>query len=135
MDLHEKMWDTIRNQDFEALRALYHPDFIYAGPDGQERKGADASIAVAQTYMNAFPDLSFEFRHKYASGEDVAIIELAFRGTHQGELEGMSPTGRQIEGVLCNVIDVRDGKIYRERSYFDELAILSQLGVSPQAGK
>jgi ketosteroid isomerase-like protein len=33
------------------------------------------------------------------------------------------------------VIDVRDGKIYREREYFDNLALLSQLGLSPQAGK
>lgn len=134
-DLQEKMWDTIRNQDFEALRALYHPDYTYTGTDGQEHKSADAGIAVAQTYMSAFPDMSFEFRHRYASGDDVSIMEVAFRGTHQGELEGIPPTGRQIEGFACNVIEVRDGKIYRERDYFDNLAILSQLGVSPQAGK
>jgi predicted ester cyclase len=129
------MWDTIRNQDLEELRALYHPDYTHTGTDGQERKGADAGIAIAQTYTSAFPDMSFEFRHKYAYGDDVSIIELAFRGTHQGELEGISPTGRQVEGVACNVIEVRDGKIYRERDYFDNLAILSQLDVSPQAGK
>jgi steroid delta-isomerase-like uncharacterized protein len=134
-DLQEKMWDTVRNQDFEALRALYHPDYSYTGPDGQEHKGADAGIAVAQMYMSAFPDMSFEFRRKYACGEDVSITEVTVRGTHQGELQGISPTGRQIEGFLCNIIDVRDGKIYRERDYYDNMALLSQLGVSPQAGK
>jgi hypothetical protein len=84
------MWDTVRNQDFEALRALYHPDYSYTGPDGQKRKGADAGVAVARTYTSAFPDMSFEFRHKYACGEDVSIMEVTVRGTHQGEL-GVSP--------------------------------------------
>jgi predicted ester cyclase len=82
------------------------------------------ALLSLKTYTSAFPDVSFEFRHKYACGEDVSIMEVTVRGTHQGELEGIPPTGRQIEGFLCKVIDVRDGKIYRVREYFDNLALL-----------
>jgi len=35
---------------------------------------------------------------------------------------------------ICNVIELRDGKVYREREYMDMLAIMSQLGV-PVAGQ
>lgn len=31
---------------------------------------------------------------------------------------------------ICNVIESRDGKIYREREYFDMANILAQLGVT-----
>jgi predicted ester cyclase len=134
-DLYEKMWDTVRIRTSKRSERSTTLITAIRGADGQERKGADAGIAVTQTYTSTFPDTSFAFRHKYACGEDVSIMEVTVRGTHQGELEGIPPTGRQIEGFLCNVIDVRDGKIYREREYFDNLALLSQLGVSPQAGK
>jgi len=134
-DLHQQMWDAVNSRDFAALRALYHPDYAYTGTDGQEHKGAEAGVAVAQTYTSAFPDLSLEVRRRYDCGGDVSIMELAGRGTHQGELEGIAPTGRPAEAFNCNIIEVRDGKIYRERDYFDRLALLEQLGIAPEAGK
>jgi steroid delta-isomerase-like uncharacterized protein len=129
------MWDAVNNKDFEGLRSLYHSDYTYTGTDGQEHKGAEAGVAVAQTYTSAFPDLSFEVRRQYDCGAGVSITEVTGRGTHQGELEGIAPTGRQVEGFACNIIEVRDGKIYRERDYFDRLALLEQLGIAPEAGK
>jgi limonene-1,2-epoxide hydrolase len=32
---------------------------------------------------------------------------------------------------VCNVLEVRDGKIYREREYMDMATMMVQLGVMP----
>lgn len=129
--LHLEMFDALSNRDLEAMRALYHPDYTYMDGDGREQKGADAGIAVAEKYLAAFPDLTMDIRHHHSCGADVSVLEVTARGTHRGELEGMAPTGRAVEVVICNVIEARDGRILREREYSDTMSLLVQLGVVP----
>ncbi|KAA0233539.1 MAG: Aklanonic acid methyl ester cyclase DnrD [Acidimicrobiales bacterium] len=128
-ELHRQMLDAVLDRDFDKLRDLCHADYVYAGGDGVEQKGADAGVAVAETYSTAFPDLSFEIRSQYEFDGDVSVLELTARGTHEAELEGIPPTGRRVEVVVCNIIEIQDGKIYREREYFDGLSLMQQLGV------
>lgn len=127
--VHLAMLDVIRNKDLDGLRDLYHPDYTYTGGDGVEHKGADAGIEVAATYLGAFPDLAFSVRHQFAQG-NTSIIEFSARGTHRGELQGIPPTGRKVDVVVCNIVEVEDGKIYREREYFDPTSMMQQLGVT-----
>ena len=42
-------------------------------------------------------------------------------------------TGRSVTLQLCDVHDIRDGKIRRVNSYFDSASLLQQLGVMPEA--
>lgn len=44
-------------------------------------------------------------------------------------MDGIPSTGRRIEIPYCNVIETKDGKIVRERDYWDNQALLRQLGV------
>ena len=127
--LHREMFEVAFARDFEGLRRFYHPDYVYMDGSGVEQPGADAGVAVAETYMTAFPDVTFELRHQYAPSDDVSIIEFTARGTHQAPLDDIPATGKHVTINVCNVIEVRDGKIHREREYYDTLAILQQLGV------
>ncbi|MGH9030665.1 MAG: ester cyclase [Acidimicrobiia bacterium] len=129
--LHRDMFDAVVKRDWEGLRALYHADYSYMDGTGVETKGAEAGLAVAQGYTTAFPDLTFEIRNQYTDGPDISIVEFTARGTHQAELDGIAATGKSVEIFVCNVIVAQDGKILREREYFDNLAILQQLGVAP----
>jgi len=132
-DLHEKMFDAIRNRDLDGLRRLYHPDCVYQGPDGQELKGPDGPVSVAQMYLTAFPDMTIEIRGTNAAGENGSVLEFTAHGTHQGELQGIPPTGKKATVLVCNVIEVRDGKVYQEREYYDTMSMLQQLGVVPES--
>ena len=127
--LHLDMLDAVRGRDFDRLRALYHPDYVYMSGDGIEQKGADAGVAVAQTYLKAFPDMDMELRHQFVAGPGASVLELTARGTHQEELDGIPATGRAVEIVVCNVIEVQDGLIVREREYYDGVSLLRQLGI------
>ena len=131
--LHRQMLDAVTRRDYEALRRLLSDDYTYMAGDGKELAGPDVGVAVPQAFVAAVPDLTFEVRGAYPCGEDVSVIEVTVRGTHQAELEGIPATGRSIEVPVCNVIEARDGRVVREREYYDAMAIMQQLGVVPEA--
>jgi steroid delta-isomerase-like uncharacterized protein len=79
-------------------------------------------------YATAFPDGKVEITNVYVQG-NTAIAEFVARGTHGGELLGIPATGRRVEIHICNLIEVRDGKAYREREYMDMASMLAQIGV------
>ena len=128
--IHREMYDAWNRRDFEAIRALLHPGYTYTGGDGKEMTGGpDMGIAVAQMYAAAFPDGKIELKQISIAG-DLSVTEFVARGTHGGPLMDIPPTGRPVAIHVCNVVEVRDGKIYREREYMDMLSMLTQLGVA-----
>jgi len=128
-ELHRAVYEAVPARDFDRLREIYHPDCRYTGGDGVEHRGVDAVLEVVGTFTSAFPDLTIEIREHHLPSESVSIVEYTFSGTHRGELEGIPATGRTIEVVACSVVEVRDGRIHRERDYYDTLTLMEQLGV------
>ena len=98
--MHQYM-EAVSRRDFAKVRQLFHPQYSYTGGDGQRKEGAEAGIAVAETYTGAFPDLKFEVKRMHAVGDDVLVTEFVVRATHQGELMGIPPTGRKVEIHIC----------------------------------
>lgn len=126
--LHQEMWDCVQSQDWERLRELFHPDYRYTDVDGSGG-GADEAVAMAKGYTDAFPDLAIDIRSQIVSG-DKSCFEVTIRGTHTGPLQDIPATGMAVTVPGCNVIEVKDGLIYREADYFDTMTLLKQLGVS-----
>lgn len=118
-------------RDFSRCRELYHPQYSYTGGDGQEQKGPDAGMEILHMFANAFPDGKLDIQRTHAVGPDMAVVEFIGRGTHNGDLMGIAPTGRKITMPVCDVIELRDGKIYAEREYMDMMHMMQQLGVAP----
>ena len=131
--IHREMMDAWNNRDFSRMRGLLHPEYTYTGGDGKELRGPEAGIDVAQMYANAFPDGRVEVARVHVAG-DTAVAEMVARGTHGGDLLGIAPTGKKVEIRICNVMELRDGKVYREREYFDVMTMLVQLGVVTPPG-
>ena len=125
--------DAVTRHDFGAIRQLLHPQYSYTGSNGQRQEGPEAAVAMARTYTAAFPDLQFDVQAAHDVGDSLAVTEFIIRATHQGELMGIAPTGRSVVIPVCNVIEVREGKIYAEREYFDFAHVLQQLGAAAGA--
>jgi steroid delta-isomerase-like uncharacterized protein len=132
-DMQREMLEAWNSRDFDKMRSMAPPQYTYMGADGKEYVGPDAGIEIARMYAAAFPDGRIEVRRIHTAG-DVSIAECVARGTHKGELMGVAPTGKPVEILLCNVMEVRGGKIYREREYMDMLALLSQIGAVTAPG-
>ena len=54
------------------------------------------------------------------------------RGTQQGELIGIAPTGKSVELTGIGVQRVSGGKLVEEWGEWDQLGMMRQLGVIPE---
>src|SRR2546423_941694 len=81
-------------------------------------------------YRGAVPDACWTVEQQVAEG-DTVVTRFTARGTQQGALLGLAPTGRPmvVPGLLIS--RCRDGKIAVEWAQADLLGLLQQLGVMP----
>src|SRR5829696_9507185 len=96
---NEEVWGR---GDEVALEELLAPDFVdHDALPGQspDREGHRQILAA---FRSAFPDLHVTTEDVVAEGEKV-VSRWTARGTHQGELMGIAPTGN---GVTIKGIDV-----------------------------
>ena len=96
--------------------------------------GLEALKHLITLYRTAFPDLYATIEDQIAEGDKV-VNRLTIRGTHQGDLMGISPTGKQISvtGIVISRFD--HGKIVEGWSNIDTLGLFQQLGVIPAPGQ
>jgi predicted ester cyclase len=69
-----------------------------------------------------------------AEGDRVAA-RVRFRGTHQGKLESIAPTGRRVESTGIIISRIEGGKIAEDWANFDDLGLMRQLGAIPELGE
>lgn len=79
-----------------------------------------------------YPDFRLEVTETVAEGDRIAS-HWTCTGTHQGEFQGIAPTGKRITISGVALARLENGKIADERVYFDRLTMLEQLGVFPNA--
>jgi predicted ester cyclase len=65
-----------------------------------------------------------------AEGDKVAV-HARFEGTHQGELMGIPPTGKEVSVPFIITYRIAEGKIVQHWMSFDRMALMEQLGVAP----
>jgi steroid delta-isomerase-like uncharacterized protein len=126
---HEEIWNSQGNLD--AADEIYAPDYIGHDPTlPEDIRGVEAAREFAAMYRSAFPDLEFIIEDQIAEGDKVAT-RLTVRGTHQGELEGIAPTGNEVEikGIVFSRI--AEGKIAEDWGVFDILGLMQQIGAIP----
>ena len=84
-------------------------------------------------YRTAMPDLEVVVEDAFGSGDRVCTRWTA-RGTNDGELMGMPPTGKRVE-ITGNSIDRfdADGKVVETWDQWDNAGFMTQLGLTPEA--
>ena len=127
-NVHAELKAAFNARDYAKFGSLLHPEYSYMGGDGQVHAGGPSvGVGIAQMYAAAFPDAKLEVLTVLASGNSAAA-EYRATGTHQGDLFGILPSGKSIDLQIANLIELRDGLIYREREYIDMNAMFTQIG-------
>jgi ketosteroid isomerase-like protein len=115
-------------------KAPYAEDAETSDPSGKF-KGKKQIVDSFKVWKTAFPQATGEVTNQIAMGDHVTS-EVIYRTTHTGPF--VSPTGT-IQAtnkpvVLKTVLNTtfRNGLIQRERTYFDQTDLMTQLGVTPQ---
>jgi C-1 hydroxylase len=96
------------------------------------------SVAYHQRFVTAFPDIRFEVLGVVSEGDRV-LVQWTASGTHTERLatvtgETIPPTRRRATVSGAMVAEARNGKMVRGWFYWDQLSLLSQLGITKQPG-
>jgi len=114
--------------NLDAADEIYAPNYVGHDPSNPEDiRGIEAAKQAAADYRKAFPDLQVTIEDLIAEGEKVAA-RVRFRGAHQGELEGIAPTGKRVESTGIIISRIEGGKIVEDWANFDDLGLMEQLG-------
>ena len=101
------------------------PDFGH-GPESERKR--------ATLYRTAFPDLQLTIEDIIAEGETV-MARWSCRGTHNGNLSGIAPTGKQFNISGVSIARFASGKVVEGWINWDALGLMQQLGVVPELAK
>jgi steroid delta-isomerase-like uncharacterized protein len=116
--------------NLDVADELFAPDFVYHDPAGGELRRPESVKGYAAMLRDAFPDLQQTIEEQMAEGDKVAYRWTA-RGTHEGELMGIAPTGKRVEFTGIAVARLANGKIEEIWENYDALGMMQQLGVVP----
>ena len=133
-DLARSLYLGWNDRDFDRLAEMVTADseVIVVGT-GEVYKGPEGSRRYNTAWAEGFPDGKITIDNVIEAG-DCVVVEFTGRGTHTGTLTtpmGSIPaTGRSLTLQLCDVIEFEDGKVKRQRTYFDTGSMMAQLGLA-----
>ena len=126
-----RFFEELLSTDNLALAdEILSPDFrfYFAGsPDPMDLKRYKDFLAARRA---AFPDRRFAVEDMIAEGDKVSA-RFTMRGTHNGELRGIAPSGREVTMSGIDIIRLKEGKMVEDRVEVDQLGMMQQLGVIP----
>jgi serine phosphatase RsbU (regulator of sigma subunit) len=101
--------------------------YISHQPDGSTlERGPQDVKRFHREFHSAFPDFHISIEEQIAEGDKV-VSHYTIRGTHQGDLRGMAPTGKEIE--IKGVTTFRfssEGKVVETWDSYDQLSLMRQ---------
>jgi steroid delta-isomerase-like uncharacterized protein len=117
----------------EVVDELCSPDIVTHDPaEPEDLRGTEALKERISKYRAAMSDLHVTFEDVFAT-DDRVCARWSARGTNDGELAGMPPTGKTME-ITGNSIDRfdSDGKIVETWDQWDNAGFMQQLGITPE---
>ncbi len=136
--LLQRAYEQIFNQgNLDQIEEFVSTDLVEheAPPPGMEGlEGIEVLRQFVKVSRDAFPDLQFTVEDMIAE-EDKVASRYTMRGTHQGEFMGVAPTGNRVEVTGIDIVRFEGGKIVEHWGNSDELGMMQQLGLVPEAGQ
>ena len=124
----EEIWNR---GNYAVLDDLVAADIvIHASMPGEEIHGRQGIKQFYGMLRAAFPDLHFTIEDQIAAGDRV-VTRWTANGTHNGEFQGISPTGKQITIAGIDIDRLANGMVVECWPVADELGLLRQLGAIP----
>jgi predicted ester cyclase len=121
--------------DLDGVMETYAEDAVQIMPEGTFRGRSAIRERLARDLI-ACPDIAWTVLSFVEQG-DAFADEWSFVATHTGPFalpDGteLPPSGKRIELRGMELVEVRDGKIVVDNLYYDNMAVMGQLGLIPQ---
>lgn len=134
-DLVETHYRGVSENDLDLAASVFTTDVVSIDPGAGRMDGIEPFRAYGEMFLRAFPDGVLRATRFVAETDRAIVVEGVFSGTHTGPLAGpdgeIPATGRRLELPFVDVFDARDGLLCEHHIYYDQMAMLGQLGLIP----
>lgn len=133
----DRLTAAVNAHDLQAVAGCYSPDAVLTTPEGTCR-GREEIGAYWEQFLGSLPDVEGTIETKLTSGK-IAADEWSFTGTNSGPLplpsgETLPPTGKRVTGRGADFATIEGGAITAHRIYYDQMALMQQLGLLSEEG-
>lgn len=116
-------------QDPAAFAALYTDDGVFEDvPSGFKIQGPNNIKCFVQGTLKLFGNFKIEILSTF-TGENKAVAEYLFTATNTGLVPVPSTLGKSFTVRTVTILDLKGNKVERSSDYYDNAAILAQLGL------
>lgn len=122
-----RCFESATRSDYDAFGEILASDYVL---HPEEVRGADGLQEMIEGYHRALSGLTVTIDQQFTDGDHVAT-RFTIRGTHDGDLMGVAPTGRDVAFTGITISRVQDGRLAEEWEITDTAGLLSQIGVLP----
>ena len=128
-----RRWADIFNQgNLDLVEEIYAPDYVSHDPTmPEDTRGVEGAREFYGMYRSAFPDTEITIEDQLAEGGKAATRWTA-RGTQQGELLGVPPSGNRVEVAGITISRNDGGKVAEEWDNYDALGMMQAIGAVPE---
>jgi steroid delta-isomerase-like uncharacterized protein len=125
--------EVVMNQrNLDAVDEIYASNFVGHDPAmPEDMRGVGGAREFYSMYQSAFPDAEITIEDQVAEGDKV-VTRWTGRGTHQGELLGVPPSGNRVEVSGVTISRIEGGKVVEEWDNYDALGMMQQIGAIPE---
>ena len=128
-DLVKRMYEAFEKGDFEAYKEVVAPEYVWYLPSRSTKPiSREETIEFGKMLRNGFPDFSYSIEELIAE-DDIVLSRFTFRGTHEGEFQGIPATGNKVEMSGVMITRIENGKIVEDKEEYDGLGFMQQLGM------
>ena len=124
--------DIMNQRNLDVVDEIYASDFVAHDPTMPEDvRGVEGRREFYGMYQSAFPDAEITIEDQVAEGDKV-VTRWTGRGTHQGELMGVPPSGNRVEVAGITISRIEGGKVVEEWDSYDALGMMRAIGAVPE---
>lgn len=124
--------ELVNNGNMALVDETVAPEFVRHDLGGwPDIKGPEGVKMFITGLRTAFPDLQMTIEDVIAGGNKV-VIQYTMRGTHNGPLWSIQPTGREVTWAGINIYRLEGNKVAETWQLTDSLGLVRQLGIVPQ---
>jgi steroid delta-isomerase-like uncharacterized protein len=106
----EHLAGNINAGNVDLAVETFAEDAVDHDPAPGQGPGREGFRTFWKTLTAGFPDAHIEPRHEVAD-DDHVVVAYTLTGTHDGEFEGVAPTGKRIEITGIQIGRFEDGKL------------------------
>jgi steroid delta-isomerase-like uncharacterized protein len=125
----DQVWNERR---IDLIEEFFTEDIIHHVVGSPSSSGLEELKETTAMSLNAFPNLRLTFEDEIAQGDKVAA-RWTMTGTQKGELFGIPATGKRLTQSGVTFYRLSNAKIAELWFLADNLGMMQQLGVIPQA--